>query len=81
MKIITATMAKNIANDFMNNKCGPVIKEAMNKILYGAEMGRHEITLLIPAGWDEETIRSVGIFFGGLGYSVETYSNIYHIKW
>ena len=81
MKIITAAMAKNITNNFMNNKCGPVIKEAMNAILYKAEMGGHGISLLVPDGWDEETIRSVAIFFGGLGYSVETYSNIYHIKW
>lgn len=81
MKIITATMAKNIANDFMNNKCGPVIKEAMNKILCEAEMGHHGICLLIPTGWDKETICSVAVFFSGLGYSVETHPTAYSIKW
>ena len=81
MKIITATMAKNIANDFMNNKCGSIIKEAMNKILYEAERGNHEILLLIPSGWDKETICSVAVFFSGLGYSVETHPNAYRIKW
>lgn len=81
MKIITATMAKNIANDFMNNKCGSVIKEAMSKILYEAEMGHHEIFLSIPIGWDEKTVCSVAVFFGGLGYSVETHSSAYRIKW
>lgn len=81
MKIITATMAKNIANDFMNNKCGPVIRAAMNEILHKAEMGHHETYLFIPLGWDKEIICSVAVFFSGLGYSVETHSGAYHIKW
>ena len=81
MKIITAAMAKDIANDFMNNKCGPVIKEAMDKILCEAEMGHHGICLLIPTGWDKETICSVAAFFGGLGYSVEIHPTAYSIKW
>ena len=81
MKVITAAMAKNIANDFMNNKCGPTVKDAMNKILYEAEMGHHEMRLLIPTGWDRETICSVAVFFSGLGYSVETYPTAYCIKW
>ena len=35
MKIITATMAKNIANDFMNNKCGPAKKHNHTCECYG----------------------------------------------
>lgn len=81
MKIITATMAKNIANDFMNNKCGPAIKNAMNEILAKAERGHHEMQMLIPTDWDKETICSVGLFFSGLGYSVETFPTAYRIKW
>lgn len=81
MKIITADIAKNIANDFMNNKCGPIIKEAMNKILCEAERGRHEISILFPVEWSKETICSVAVFFGGLGYSVETPPNALRIKW
>lgn len=81
MNIITATMAKNIADDFMNNKCGPAIKNAMDSILYEAERGHHESLMLIPTGWDKATICSVAVFFGGLGYSVETHPTAYRIKW
>ena len=81
MKVITAVMAKNIANDFMNNECGSTIKEAMDKILYEAERGNHETYLLIPSKWSKETICGVALFFGGLGYSVETHPNAYLIKW
>ena len=81
MKIITATMAKNIANDFMNNACGPTIKKAMDEILYEAQKGHHEIHLLIPTNWDKETICNVAVFFGGLGYNVEIHPSAYTIKW
>ena len=81
MKIITATMAKNISNNFMNNKCGPTIQAAMNNILVQAERGHHEAQVLIPTDWDKETICNVGLFFSGLGYSVETFSAAYCIKW
>ena len=81
MKVITATMAKNIANDFMNNKCGPVIKNTMDSILYSAEKGHHEIFIPTPTEWDEETICNVAMFFSGLGYSVEVYPTAYKIKW
>lgn len=81
MKIITATIAKNIANDFINNKCGPIIKEAMDKILCEAEIGHHEIQLLIPTEWDRETVCGVAVFFSELGYSVETHPSAYYIKW
>ena len=81
MKVITAVMAKNIANDFMHNQCGPVISKAMNEILYAAERGHHKILLPIPTGWDKETICSVAVFFSGLGYSVETHPTAYIIQW
>ena len=81
MKIITAVMAKNIANDFMNNKCGSAIKNAMNEILAQAERGHHEMQMLIPTDWDTETVLSVRLFFCGLGYSVEIFPTAYRIKW
>ena len=40
MKIITATMASNIANDFLNNDCAPAIKDTMDRILTQAENRR-----------------------------------------
>ena len=81
MKIITATMAKNISNKFMNNKCGPTIQAAMNRILAEAEQGHREAQILIPSDWDEKTICNVGLFFSGLDYAVEIFSAAYRIKW
>lgn len=68
MNIITAKMARNIANDFLNNACGPTIKEAMSEILRKANQGLHEHTIYFPNDWDSKTRHSVILFFGGLGY-------------
>lgn len=81
MKVITAAMAKNIANDFLNNSCGPHIKDTMNKILLEAERGHHEIQMLIPTDWDRITRDSVAMFFSGLGYNVEPHPTAMTIKW
>jgi hypothetical protein len=81
MKIITATMAKNIANDFMNNACGPRIKDTMDKILLAAERGHHETMMLIPTDWDSTTRSNVAMFFGGLDYKVEIHPTAITIKW
>lgn len=81
MKIITATMAKNISNNFLSNMCGPTIKDTMDKILLAAERGHHEIQMFIPTDWDNATRQSVGMFFSGLGYTVEPHPSAYTIKW
>ena len=81
MKIITATMAKNIANDFLNNACGPVIKNTMNEILHRAQRGQHDVLMLIPTSWDNSTRTSVAVFFDGLGYDVTIHPTAFKICW
>lgn len=81
MRIITATMAKNISNDFLNNACGPRIKDTMNQILYQAERGHHSEQMLIPTDWCKHTRESVAMFFMGLGYDVEVHPTAMTIKW
>ena len=81
MKIITATMAKNIANDFINNACGAHIKTTMDGILLTAERGHHCYLMLIPSSWDNVTKNNVAMFFSGLGYDVEVHPTAINIKW
>ena len=81
MKIITATMAKNIANDFLNNACGIHIKNAMNKILLEAEKGHSETLMIVPSNWDKNTKDNVAMFFSGLGYEVAVFPTAILIRW
>lgn len=82
MKMITATMAKNIANDFLNNKCGPAIQTIMDEILLKAQQGRHcSDVIIFPKDWDDATRNSVIRFFIGLGYEVDSGSVGMAIKW
>lgn len=81
MKIITATMAKNIANDFINNVCGSRIKATMDGILLEAERGHHFYQMLVPSAWDNITTDNVAMFFSGLGYTVEVHPTAINLKW
>lgn len=81
MKIITATMASNIANDFLNNDCAPIIKDTMDRILAKAEQGEHCASMPINQSWSEEKTNSLVLFFLGLGYKVERYSTLLKIMW
>ena len=81
MKIITATMAKNISNDFLNNKCGIVIKGIMDTILLKASQGEHSASIRFPDDWSMETKANVGLFFGNLGYEVDQRSSALYLKW
>ena len=81
MKVITATMAKNISNDFMNNECGPYIKKTMDEILLKAEQGGHFVQMLIPATWDNITKHNVAMFFTGLGYDITVHPTAIGIVW
>jgi hypothetical protein len=81
MKIITATTAKDISNNFLNNACGSVIEKTMNEILLKAEQGGHRVQMLIPTNWDCETRENVAMFFGKLGYDVTVYSTAMRITW
>lgn len=81
MKIITATMAKNIANDFLNNSCGLTIEDTMNEILLLAQQGKHSVLMCIPANWDCITRENVAMFFCGLGYDVTIHPTALRIKW
>lgn len=81
MKIITATMANNIANDFLNNDCAPIIKDTMDRILAYAEKGEHCTGMSINQAWSDEKITSLTLFFLGLGYKVEKHSTFLKIMW
>lgn len=81
MKIITATMASNIANDFLNNDCAPVIKNTMDRILAKAEQGEHRTGMPIHTSWSDEKTTSLVLFFLGLGYKVERHSTLLEIMW
>ena len=81
MKVITATMAKNISNDFLNNKCGIVIKGMMDTILLKASQGEHSASIRLPEDWSMELKANVGLFFGNLGYEVDQRSCALYLKW
>ena len=81
MKIITATMARNISNDFLNNECGPIIKATMDEILLKAQRGGHSVSMLVPANWETVTKNNVAMFFKGLDYEVTIYPNTIGITW
>ena len=81
MKIITATMAKNISNDFLNNKCGNVIRGIMDAILLKANQGEHSATVYFPDDWSMELKANVGLFFVNLGYNVDQRSGGLFLKW
>lgn len=81
MKVITATMAKNISNDFANHANGHFIKRVMDEILLKAEQGKHEVAVMLPKDWDSATINNVAMFFCGLGYNVITDAIKIVISW
>jgi hypothetical protein len=81
MKLITATMANNIANDFLGNLCGSFIKDTMSKILIAAERGKHEISVYPPCSWSTNTIESCALFLMGLGYQVKVHCSSMSIIW
>lgn len=81
MKIITATMASNIANDFLNNDCAPVIRDTMDRILTQAEKGEHSTGMFINQAWSDEKITNLTLFFLGLGYKVEKHPTFLKIVW
>ena len=81
MKVITATMAKNIANDFLNNACGNLFKNTMDDILLKAEQGKHSTYMLVPSTWDCITKNNAAMFFSGLGYEVVIHPNAITISW
>ena len=81
MKIITATMARNISNNFENHVCGSRIKEAMNEILLKAEQGHHMVNISFPNSWTKEMKDTIAMFFVGLDYEVRQYPNAFTIIW
>lgn len=68
MKIITATMAREIADDVMNNECAPFIKEVMDKILMRALVGSHFTTIRYPSDMPFAARKNIASFFCNLGY-------------
>jgi hypothetical protein len=68
MKIITATMAREIADDVMNNECAPFIKEVMDKILMRALMGAHFTVISYPKDMPLPAKENVASCFCNLGY-------------
>ena len=81
MKVITATMANNIANDFFNNECGDFIKLVMDNILRTALKGEHGFTANFPCGWTREKRHNIELFFQGLGYKVTHGDCSMSLKW
>jgi hypothetical protein len=81
MKVITATMAKNIANDFMNNACGQFVKEMMDLVLLEANKGRHSCYHFYPGTWDSLTKKNIEMFFCNLGYTTENTTSTLTLKW
>lgn len=81
MKVITATMAKNIANDFMNNACGEFIRDAMDKILLEANKGNHSCHVLFPTSWNNPLKNNIEMFFCNLGYETQNNPSSLVLRW
>lgn len=81
MKVITATMAKNIANDFMNNTCGDFIQDTMNKILLEANKGNHNCYVCFPSAWSNSLRNNIELFFCNLGYETQNNSSTLVLRW
>ena len=71
MKVVSASMAKNIADDFENNALAPVINEIMNNILKAAQRAEHSCNVRIPFDKISYTAANTTItFFKSLGYKI-----------
>ena len=79
MKIITATMAKNIATKM---KDCPEVANMMDVVLCKSLQGKRS-TSFRRSGQSTSTWESYQVFFAGLGYEVEDYPNIgqFEIRW
>lgn len=82
MKIITATAARNIATDFMNNANRVYVEHVMEEILSAAQKGQRSFYWLYPhTKWTTDITTSFSIFFQGLGYTVDVYPSAMIFKW
>lgn len=79
MKIITATMAKNIATKM--KEC-PELMKMMDTILCCALQGERKISV-VRNGQSTEVWESYQTFFAGLGYNVINYPSIktFTVEW
>jgi hypothetical protein len=70
MKIITATMAKNIANDFMNNVWREPLSQTMESILEASLKGQHSLCVSFTLEYGRDSASLTKTFFQGLGYTI-----------
>lgn len=79
MKVITATMAKNIATQM---KDCPEVASMMDTVLCKALQGKHSQSFR-RVGQSTSVWESYQTFFAGLGYEVEEYSSLgtFEVRW
>lgn len=81
MRIISASVARNIANESVSNKSKVVIEQAMNSILRKAEQGEHSVTICFPKAWSMEIKMNISSFFIDLDYEVNLGIDRISLNW